>query len=328
MTVAGSRWNPGGTMPITLTCSGCGRSFHLKDEMAGRKVRCPGCEAVQVVPDLEPDEDLFTLDTEDDGDGGLHPSFRRDRFLFRQKLMAISEKYVVWDDEERPILFIERPAHAGRQVLSMCATMAVFIATFALALVVWLGLSERVEPKWIGGVAFAVLLVVCLGSTVLVLILLQPRRHIYFYADESRETLLLQVLQDSNFQLVVATYTVLDPDGQCLGRMAKNYLHDFFRKRWDVRDAEGGRLLLVAREDSLLLSLLRRVLGPSFGFLRTNFILAVPEPDGVEVTRGEFNRNFTIFDRYVLDLSRDRPRMIDRRLAVALGVLLDTGEHR
>lgn len=77
-----------------------------------------------------------------------------------------------------------------------------------------------------------------------------------------------------------------------------------------------------------MLSLLRRMFGPSFGFLRTNPILIVPESDGIAIARGEFNRNFTLFDRYVLDLTRDHPRMIDRRLGVALGVLLDTGEHR
>ena len=86
--------------------------------------------------------------------------------------------------------------------------------------------------------------------------------------------------------------------------------------------------MLIAREDSLLLSLLRRFLGPMLGILRANFILVVPQSDNTEKTRGEFNRNFTLFDRYVLDLSRDRPRMVDRRLAIALGVLLDTGENR
>jgi uncharacterized protein YxjI len=314
-------------MPITLTCSRCRRTFRLKDEFAGRKVRCPECEAVQVVPESEAGESLFTLD-EEDGDGGsLHPSFSRDRFLFRQKLMTISEKYVVWDDEQRPILFIERPAHAVRQVLGALATATVFIVTFVLALIAGFALMDKVEPKWIGGLVLAILIVASMASTAGVLIKLTPKRHIYFYADETKEDLLLQVLQDQKFLLVNATYTVLDPQGNPLGRMRKNYLYNFLRKRWDVQDAE-GRLLLIAREDSLLLSLLRRVLGPFFGFLRTNFILAVPEPDGVGVTRGEFNRNFTIFDRYVLDLTRDRPRMIDRRLAVALGVLLDTGEHR
>lgn len=315
-------------MPITLTCSGCGQSFHLRDEMAGRKVRCPECQAVQVVPEPVAEEVTFSLDTENDHAGGLHPAFNRERFLFRQKVMTISEKYVVWDDEERPILFIERPAHFWRHVLAVFATVGVFIVTFILALVIGLGLSENVEPKWIGGVAFVVLLILSLFLTLLVLITIVPKRHIFFYSDESKEELLLQVQQDKKFQLMIATYTVVTPEGECLGRMRKNYLYNFLRKRWDVLDPEGKTLLLVAREDSLILSLMRRFLGPMLGFLRTNFILVLPRADGIEATRGEFNRKFTVFDRYVLDMSRDRPRMIDRRLAVALGVLLDTGEHR
>ncbi len=314
-------------MPITLACSSCRKRFHVEDELAGHTVRCPECEAMQVVPETEAEGSLFTLDAEDGAAADLHPSFNRDRFLFRQKLMSFSEKYVVWDDEERPVLYIVRPAHGGRQVLALLGTFAVFIATFGLALVVGLELSRRIEPKWVTGLVFAILVVVSIVATVAVFVVLTPKRHIYFYADESKENLLLLVLQDRKLALVNATYSVMDPHGNRLGRMKKNYLYDFFRKRWDVQDAE-GRLVLIAREDSLLLSFLRRFLGPSLGFLRTDFILIVPEADGVEVTRGEFNRKFTILDRYVLDLTRDRPRKIDRRLAVALGVLLDTGEHR
>lgn len=43
---------------------------------------------------------------------------------------------------------------------------------------------------------------------------------------------------------------------------------------------------------------------------------------------GEFNRKFTLFDKYVLDLSADRAHELDRRLGVALAILLDTGERR
>jgi hypothetical protein len=43
---------------------------------------------------------------------------------------------------------------------------------------------------------------------------------------------------------------------------------------------------------------------------------------------GEFNRKFTLLDRYVLDLSLDPDRTFDRRFALALGVMLDTGERR
>jgi hypothetical protein len=313
-------------MPITLICSGCGQTFQLRDAMAGRKVRCPECEAIQVVPALVPDEGASSWEA-DDISGALHSAFNRDRFLFRQKLMTLSERYVVWDDQESPILFIERPAHFWRHLLAALVTIVVLLATVALALLVGLGLVGNVEPRWIGGVVLVVLLVLSVFLTLVVLIAMSPKRHIFFYADESKGELLLKVLQDKKFQPVVATYTVVNPEGECLGRMRKNYLYNFFRKRWDVQDAQGDPLLF-AREDSLLLSLLRRFLGPLFGFLRTNFILVVRQSNGVEATRGEFNRKFTVFDRYVLDLSRDRPRTIDRRLAVALGVLLDTGEHR
>jgi len=35
-----------------------------------------------------------------------------------------------------------------------------------------------------------------------------------------------------------------------------------------------------------------------------------------------------LLDRYVLDLKADRARELDRRVALALGVMLDTGERR
>jgi len=73
-----------------------------------------------------------------------------------------------------------------------------------------------------------------------------------------------------------------------------------------------------------VLSLLRRVLGPLFGLLRTNFVFL--RPDG-EVL-GEFNRKFTLLDRYVVDLSADTDRALDRRIALAMGIMLDTGERR
>jgi len=87
----------------------------------------------------------------------------------------------------------------------------------------------------------------------------------------------------------------------------------------------GGSLAYLAKEDSIILSLLRRLLGPFFGLLRTNFIILQP---GSETVVGEFKRKFTILDRYVLDMTPDRQRLVDRRIALALGVMLDTGERR
>ena len=74
------------------------------------------------------------------------------------------------------------------------------------------------------------------------------------------------------------------------------------------------------------MSLLRRLLrGSFFGLLRTNFIFVTTDE---ETVFGEFNRSFTVLDRYVLDLSADPDRNFDRRIALAMGVLLDTAEGR
>ena len=64
---------------------------------------------------------------------------------------------------------------------------------------------------------------------------------------------------------------------------------------------------------------------PFMELLRTNFIF---QGAGSEAVVGEFKRKMTILDRYVLDLTADRARAFDRRVAVALGVMLDTGERR
>jgi hypothetical protein len=37
-------------MPIKITCSACGKSFNAPDAAAGKKVKCPGCQAVIAVP--------------------------------------------------------------------------------------------------------------------------------------------------------------------------------------------------------------------------------------------------------------------------------------
>jgi hypothetical protein len=59
----------------------------------------------------------------------------------------------------------------------------------------------------------------------------------------------------------------------------------------------------------------------------TNFEFYASDPAGL--TRlGTFNRKRSITDKYVMDLGGDAMRRFDRRLAVAMGVLLDTAEAR
>jgi hypothetical protein len=191
--------------------------------------------------------------------------------------------------------------------------------------------------SWITGIAAGreglAPLVLLLGSALVPVIFMvvsmsaRPLRHVTVYRDESRREALLRVQQDQRWAALVRTYTARDPAGAALARFRKNHLHNVLRKRWYV-DGPGGAPLAMAIEDSVVLSLLRRALGPFvgtlFGALRVNFVFV--RGDG-EVF-GEFNRKLTLLDRYVLDLRDDPERRFDRRLALALGVMLDTGERR
>lgn len=157
-----------------------------------------------------------------------------------------------------------------------------------------------------------------------VYIALEQKRHVEFYRDERRGEKLLRVVQDTKMQLLNATYTVTDAAGNSIGTFSKNYLWDIIFKRWECRDPR-GRLLFKVREDSVIKAILRRLFGTLLGLLRVGFVFCDPI-SGEEM--GRFNRSFTLLDRYVLDMKNDRTRRIDRRLALAMGVMLDTGEKR
>jgi uncharacterized protein YxjI len=294
---------------LSVQCQ-CGNTYDLKDEYAGKLVRCPKCQSVS-----RAERSAYTPQSQAD------PVFDRDIFLLRQKHLAISEKYTVSDESGSPIVYIERPAHLLRNLLALLVGVAAAIGVFSLLVAgaVTLGSKGPLPTALVlAGWPAAFLALVVVGSA------LSKKRHITFYRDEAKRERLLEILQDKKLQLIIATFTVRDANGQQLAQLRKNYVYNIFRKRWEIRTM-AGQVAFVAKEDSIILSLLRRVLGPMFGLLRTNYIFV--GPDGRSVL-GEFKRKMTILDRYALDLKRDRHRKLDRRLALALGVMLDTGERR
>ncbi len=294
-------------MPATVHCQ-CGNRYDLRDEFAGKPVKCPKCGTVNIAgapPTAAPSGD---------------PAFDRDKFLLRQKALAIKEKYYVWNEQGQPILYVERPRHVFRGLVAALAGVVAAIIVFLV-----FGVAASAAGQ---GALAAVLAVIgffaAAVSLVAVAVWLSPKRHVTFYRDDTKQQRVLEVLQDRKLQFIIATYTIRDAAGKVLGLLRKNYLYNVFRKRWRCL-APGGSPLCMAKEDAIILSLLRRLLGPFFGLLRTNFIIVRGESDSVI---GEFNRKFTLLDRYVLDLTRDPRRQLDRRVALALGVMLDTGERR
>ncbi len=294
-------------MTVTVACP-CGEVYELKPEYAGRLLECPVCgrhlRAGRSPAAPRP------------ASPGIDPAFDRDVFLLRQRALTIASKYEVWTDDGTPILYVERPTYPVRTLL------AYLVGALAGSVVLgWTAFAAGNEA--VNALAALLGYGLALATFVIVSMSVRPRRHVTVYRDDSRQDTVLRILQDQRIAALVRTYTVTLPDGTMLARLRKNYVHNVVRKRWSVEDAD-GRILALAVEDSVVLSLLRRVLGTFFGLLRTNFILQ--RPDG-EVL-GEFNRKFTLLDRYVLDLTADDERTFDRRLALATAIMLDTGERR
>jgi hypothetical protein len=245
--------------------------------------------------------------------------FDRDRFLFAQKLFSIHQTYHVFDESNRPILFVQRSSHWARRILAILG----FVATVVLITAGAVGLAVLVTSDLAQLIIMISGAVLGIAAGVSAAIWIMPKRHIEFYADESRQRLLLRIYQDQKWAWLVSTFTAADADDNLLGWYSKNVLTDIFRKRWKMFDPE-GRLVCLGMEDSWVNAVLRRVFR-EYWPMRLNFIYVEPE-SGRKL--GEFNRKFTLLDKYVLDLSADAGRTLNRCLALGMGVLFDTGEKR
>ena len=248
----------------------------------------------------------------------VNDPFARDRFLLSQQHLSINEKYDVWDDQGNQVLFIERPSNLNSSLLAILAAGVVFLLCCGGLAVVGTSLGETTFGSFTV-VGFL------LGAAVafITAMALIRKRDVSVYRDQNKTQALLCIKQDAGFKLMRADFTVLDADGSRLAKLRKNYLWNLIRRRWQVVDSSDTLIYLVL-EDTIVLSLLRRVLGSLFGLLRTNFIIYAADGQ----IMGRFNRSFTLLDRYVLDLAADPQRRLDRRLAVAIGVMLDAGERR
>lgn len=292
---------------VVVACP-CGEVYELKPEYAGALVECPVCGRHLRAP--RPGARRPSAD-------GVDPAFDRDVFLLNQRALTVSSQYEVWSHDGQPLFYVERPTYPVRTVLAYL--LGALVASTVFSMVVQASPADDRFTGLVGlaaiGAAAAAFLVVSMSA--------RPLRHVSVYRDETRRELLLHVRQDQRVAVFARSYTLTTPAGETLARFRKVYVHNLVRKRW-YAEAPDGRALARAIEDSIVLSLLRRVLGTFFGVLRTNFLVVAESGEVL----GELNRKFTLFDRYVLDLSGDAEQRLDRRVALALGIMLDTGERR
>ncbi len=159
------------------------------------------------------------------------------------------------------------------------------------------------------------------------------RRNITIYDDDSKQNPVLFITQDHFWEAFHRNYTVKTTGDEVIAKLSRNNIKSLFRRGWEIADA-AGTSLAIAREDSVALAFVRRIVNliPFVdllgGIIKTDFHFLRRDASGNEEKIGSFDRRISFFDKYVLNLSADPERNLDRRVALAVGILLDTAEKR
>ncbi len=166
-------------MPIHVNCQ-CGKSYNFKDEFAGRKLKCSQC-GVNLQVGSTP-----STQTANNRPSPSEPAFRQDKFLLRQKVWTIAQKYDICDEQGNPILYIERPAHLLRNVGALLGGILAGLMTCFLLLAL-----VAVVPESVGTFLVILGMLSLFIVTFIVAISLSKKRHLTIYKDKSKQEPLL-----------------------------------------------------------------------------------------------------------------------------------------
>ncbi|MCW2926410.1 MAG: hypothetical protein JWM86_378 [Thermoleophilia bacterium] len=125
-----------------------------------------------------------------------------------------------------------------------------------------------------------------------------------------------------------ARYIVTDAAGAPIAQLKKEQMKSLLRSTWSVYDPSGTHQVAVAREASAVFAVLRRLSDLASLFPYHFTIEAGSAAPSAGQALGTFRRRWGFRDRYDLDLSADQSMLLDRRVAVALGLTLDALQRR
>jgi uncharacterized protein YxjI len=153
------------------------------------------------------------------------------------------------------------------------------------------------------------------------------KEDIRFYADEAQTEELFRIKARSVLDMGGSRYDILVGD-EPIGVVRHKFLESLYRSTWHIGGPDEQEVG-IARESSTAVGIARRVVDfvPYVGGLIPipyNFEIVI-DGDVVGTMRRRFAR---VRDQYILDLSGDAERRIDRRVGVALAVGLDALQNR
>lgn len=117
---------------------------------------------------------------------------------------------------------------------------------------------------------------------------------------------------------VAASYTIIDErNDETVGAIKRNWTP--LKHEWELIDSE-NRVIGIVEEDSKVLAFMRRISAKLFPF---RYSITSQKDEHL----GDLDGKFTLKNVYTLDLSDDEDKEIDRRLGVAVAVLIDAIER-
>jgi len=154
---------------------------------------------------------------------------------------------------------------------------------------------------------------------------LKIKEEIHFFGDEKQTNELFRIKARSAFDTGSARYDVLAGE-QKIGLLWHKFTASLVRTTWHVGGPTDEEVA-IARERSQVGALVRRVIdfvpGGELVPIRYNFEILV---DGAAV--GHLTRTWGVRDTFFFDDTATTEKRIDRRLAIALAVGLDTLQNR
>ena len=153
------------------------------------------------------------------------------------------------------------------------------------------------------------------------------KENIRFFADEGETQEVFHIHGRSWLDTGGSRYDINDAQDGHIGIISHIFGKSLVRSTWRLETPDEQEIA-VAHERSQAMAILRRAIDfvPDIGGL-------IPIPYNFDIVAGDevigkMNRKFNLRDQYVLDLSGDPERKLDRRLGIALAVGLDTLQNR
>lgn len=229
--------------------------------------------------------------------------FENARFHFTPGLPAGETAHVRADNGETLLAYRSFASAVG------------IVAALVSAIVAFAGIAAIAFLLAEGRVVAAILALMLSAAFAVVIAMLVPPIKVTMFSGIHP---MLTIAQQSSLSFPVATYIIATPDGHTLARVRRSVFSRFGRNRWDILSASDDHPIGSATEESLGRALLRKLAAKFDPRYDANLHLRYLGRETGTIVR----RPTATGERDLLDVRADENATLDRRVAVAVALLV------